>query len=152
MKKVPLNKEVILSRIREIEKDLNKLSNFKSFPLEEFEKDDNFAIAEHYLRRALEAVFDIGNHILSRIPGVRVSTYKEIALTLHKENIIPEKFAKEKLVRMAGYRNRLIHFYSEVSVEELYKIIQNNLEDFEEFLKYIKDLLKNPEKFGFTII
>ncbi|MCS7201741.1 MAG: DUF86 domain-containing protein [Dictyoglomus sp.] len=131
---------------------MNRLLKFKKIPLEEFEKDDNFAIAEHYLRRALEAVFDIGNHILSRIPGIRISTYKDIALALAKENIIPEDFAKEKLVKMAGYRNRLIHFYSEVSLEELYNIIQNNLGDFEEFLKYIKELLENPEKFGFTII
>lgn len=151
MKRLPLNREVILSRMREIEKDLNKLLRFKNYSLEEFKKDENFAIAEHYLRRALEAVFDIGNHILSRIPGIRISTYKEIALELSKENIIPEKFAKEKLVKMAGYRNRLIHFYSEVSMEELYEIIQNNLGDFEEFLKYIKELLENPEKFGFII-
>ncbi|MCX7720592.1 MAG: hypothetical protein N2Z64_04840 [Dictyoglomus thermophilum] len=39
MKRLLLSREVILSRIKE---------------------DDNFAIAEHYLRRPLEAVFDIG--------------------------------------------------------------------------------------------
>ncbi|MEN2984391.1 MAG: HepT-like ribonuclease domain-containing protein [Dictyoglomaceae bacterium] len=83
---------------------------------------------------------------------LRTSTYKEIALALAKENIIPENFVKEKLVKMAGYRNRLIHFYSEVSLEELYSIIQNNIKDFEEFLKYIKELLENPEKFGFKIL
>ncbi len=152
MKRLPLNREVILLRIREIEKDIEKLLRFKDFSFREFEADDNFAIAEHYLRRALEAVFDIGNHILSRVPGVRVSTYKEIVLGLYKEKIIPENFAKEKLVKMAGYRNRLIHFYAEVSVEELYEIIQKNLGDFEEFLNYLKDLLENPEKFDFTII
>ncbi len=152
MKRLPLNSEVILLRIREIEKDIEKLLRFKDFSFREFEADDNFAIAEHYLRRALEAVFDIGNHILSRVPGVRVSTYKEIVLGLYKEKIIPENFAKEKLVKMAGYRNRLIHFYAEVSVEELYEIIQKNLGDFEEFLNCLKDLLENPEKFDFTII
>ncbi|MGC9002473.1 MAG: hypothetical protein ACP5J9_05890 [Dictyoglomus sp.] len=65
---IPLNKEVILSRIREIEKGKEKLLRFKDYSLEEFKSGENFAIAEHYLRRALEAVFDIGNHILSRIP------------------------------------------------------------------------------------
>jgi len=120
--------------------------------LEEFKTDENFAIAEHYLRRALEAVFEIGNHILSRIPGIRISTYKEIALALGEQNIIPKEFAQEKLLKMAGYRNRLVHFYSEVSVDELYQIIQNNLTDFEEFLKYIKNILENPESFKFTIL
>ena len=82
-----------MSRIREIEKDIEKLSRFKDLSLQDFKTDDNFAIAEHYLRRALEAVFDIGNHILSRVPEA-----------------VPETFAKEKLIKMAGYRNRLIHF------------------------------------------
>ncbi|ACK41836.1 MULTISPECIES: type VII toxin-antitoxin system HepT family RNase toxin [Dictyoglomus] len=148
---IPLNKEVILSRIREIEKGKEKLLRFKDYSLEEFKSGENFAIAEHYLRRALEAVFDIGNHILSRIPGIRVSTYKDIALKLGEYGIIPGKFAKEVLVKMAGYRNRLVHFYAEVSIEELYYIIQNNLNDFDEYLKYIKDLLENPEKFGLTL-
>ncbi|HOJ93527.1 MAG TPA: DUF86 domain-containing protein [Dictyoglomaceae bacterium] len=152
MNKMPLNREVILSRIREIEKDIDKLSEFKNFSLEEFKMGENFAIGEHYLRRALEAVFDIGNHILSRVPGMRASTYKEIALGLLNEKIVPEDFAQDKLLKMAAYRNRLVHFYSEVSIEEMYEIIQNNLGDLEEFLKYIKDLLENPEKFNFTII
>ncbi|ACI19170.1 HepT-like ribonuclease domain-containing protein [Dictyoglomus thermophilum] len=46
------------------------------------------------LRRPLEAVFDIGNHILSRVPEA-----------------VPETFARENLIKMAEYRNRLIHFY-----------------------------------------
>jgi len=75
MRRVPLNKEVILDRIRIIEKSLYKLSAFKEISLEDFRSEENFAIAEHYLRRALEAVFDIGNHIVSRIPGERSSSY-----------------------------------------------------------------------------
>ena len=56
--------------------------------------------------------------------------------------IVSKKFAREKLFKMAGYRNRLTHFYFDVSYKEMYDIIQNNLEDVEEFLKYIKKFLK----------
>lgn len=48
----------------------------------EEQKGENFTIAEHYLKRALEAVFDIGTHIISRIPGERASSYKDIVLIL----------------------------------------------------------------------
>jgi len=137
MKKIPVNREVILSRMREIERNIDKLTRYKNIPLKEFEMGENFAIAEHYLRRALEAVFDIGTHILSRIPGKRLSTYKDIALSLGDEEIVPQDFAKEKLLKIAGYRNRLVHFYAEVSTEELYEIIQNNLGDFTEFLHHM---------------
>jgi len=51
-------------------------------------------------------------------------------------------FTKNKLYEMAGYRNRLTHFYFEVTPKEMYKIIQNNLGDFDKFLKYIKKILE----------
>jgi len=151
MKNLPINKEVIISRMIEIEKDYNKLSQFKDFSIDEFKKEENFAIAEHYLRRALEAVFDIGNHMLSRVSGLRVTTYKDIAINLGKINIVQKEFADQKLLKMAGYRNRLIHFYSEITVEEIYKIIQFELNDFMEFLKYIKKVIEDPELYGFSI-
>ncbi len=54
MKKIPINQEVIFSRMREIEKNIDKLTIFKGISLENFKKGENYAIAEHYLRRALE--------------------------------------------------------------------------------------------------
>jgi uncharacterized protein YutE (UPF0331/DUF86 family) len=38
---------------------------------------------------------------------------------------------------MAKFRNRIVHIYNEVDPEEIYKIVQNNLEDFVMFLKEI---------------
>ena len=35
---------------------------------------------------------------------------------------------------MAGYRNRMVHFYKEISAEELYDILLNELKDIETFL------------------
>jgi len=51
-------------------------------------------------------------------------------------------FAEEKLYKMAGYRNRLTHFYFEITPAELHEIIQNNLGDFRVFLKHIKIILE----------
>lgn len=152
MKEIPLNREVILDRIRIIEKSLFKLADFEEISLEDFKSGENFAIAEHYLRRALEAIFDIGNHIISRIPGERASSYKDIAIILGRYNIVSEDFARDKLVKMAGYRNRLVHFYAEITEEEMYEIIQTRLIDLKEFITSIKMLLENPEKYGFSLI
>ena len=151
MNKIPLNKDTILGKIDEIQRDLLKLNHMKELPLAEFKSGENFAIAEHYLRRALEALFETGAHILSRIPGQRASGYKEIALLLGETGIMPENFAKETLVKMAGYRNRLVHFYSEINKDEMYEIIQNKLDDFNVFNEHIKILLSSLEKFDLTI-
>jgi uncharacterized protein YutE (UPF0331/DUF86 family) len=59
---------------------------------------------------------------------------------LGDKGIISEDLA-EQLVKMAGYRNRLVHLYHQVSDEELYEIIQDNLKDIARFkyqiLEYI---------------
>ena len=51
-----------------------------------------------------------------------------------RNGVISERLS-EKLTLMAGYRNRMVHFYHEVTNEELYEILTNNLLDFENFIK-----------------
>ncbi|MFH1900217.1 MAG: HepT-like ribonuclease domain-containing protein [Patescibacteria group bacterium] len=142
MKNLDINKKIILDRISLIKFSISKLEDLKPLSPGRFMLGENFAIAEHYLRYALEATFDICAHILSKIPGVMVSEYKEMAIEMGKKEIIPMNFAENKLYEMAGYRNRLTHFYFEVKSKEMYKIIQNDLGDFNIFLKHIKKLLK----------
>lgn len=148
MKNIPVSGNTILQKIDEIQNDMVKLNEIKNLTLEEFKSGENFAIAEHYLRRALEALFEIGAHILLRVPGRRVSGYKEIALFLGDVKIIPDDFAKETLVKMAGYRN---HFYSEITKDEVYEIIKNKLNDFTIFMEHMKIFLSSPEKFGLAV-
>lgn len=64
-----------------------------------------------------------------------------MALEMGKQKIVPMEFAEKRLAEMAGYRNRLTHFYFEVTPEEMYDIIQNPLSDFDTFLGHIKKLL-----------
>lgn len=44
---------------------------------------------------------------------------------------------------MAGYRNRLVHFYHEVTFEELFQIIQEDIGDIGEVVKEIKEYIVN---------
>jgi len=154
MKRLPLNRVVLVNRLAEIERDVTELAKFHGMPLHEFTVGQQFAIAEHYLRRALEAVFDAGNHILSRLPlapGQRPETYKAIALALGRHQIVPEAYATGPLTAMAGYRNRLIHFYDEITSEELHDILQHRLGDVETFAKSLRDLIANPQRIGLNM-
>lgn len=141
MKQLEIDKEVIEERLDKIQQSLRRLEEFKHLTQDKFMLGDNFAIAEHYLRYALEAIFDICGHILARIPGAQVDEYKKMATEMAKQNLIPKKFAEEILVKMAGYRNRLTHFYFEITPQEMYEIARKNLGDFETFMMYIKKIL-----------
>lgn len=154
MKSLPLNRKVLVNRLAEIERDLTELEKFRGVPLKEFSGGVHYAVAEHHLRRTLEAVFDAGNHILSRLPlapSQRPESYKAIALALGRHKVVPEAYAEGPLSQMAGYRNRLIHFYDEVTSEELYGVIQNQLSDIETFAKALQELILHPERIGLTI-
>jgi uncharacterized protein YutE (UPF0331/DUF86 family) len=41
------------------------------------------------------------------------------------------------LSMMAGYRNRMVHFYHEVTVEELYEICTRHLQQIEQIVSRI---------------
>ena len=45
-------------------------------------------------------------------------------------------------MEMAGYRNRIVHLYHEITDEELYEIIQNDLKDIEQFILEIGTFIK----------
>lgn len=138
----PLDRAKIERLLLLIEESLQSLGRFKSQSLADFESSrDNFRIASFDLHQFLEAVMDIGSHVLSRIPGVRPERYKDIARLLGEHGIVPREFADGPLLKMAGYRNRMVHFYDEISIRELHGIIQNDLSDLETFSRHAKLLL-----------
>lgn len=141
MKEVKLDKKVIEDRMKLVEMHLQRLKGLQGLSPGRFALPNNFDVAAWNLRCALEATFHICAHVLSRIPGVRAIEYKEMAVEMGKQKIVPMKFAENQLYKMAGYRNRLTHFYFEVKPKEMYEIIQNNLADFEIFMKHIKKLI-----------
>ena len=113
---------------------VERLRHLSKLNPDDFLIDDNPAIAESYLRRSLEAIFDIGRHIIAKHAGKAAVEYKEIARLLARNKVISKGLSK-KLVLMAGYRNRMVHFYHEVTDEELYTILTNNLPDIQNFIQ-----------------
>ena len=151
MIKETIKSQSLIPRIDGIERDLEKLEGLGKLPLDILAIEENFIKAQFYLRRVLEGVFHIGSHILARMPGGRVTEYKEIALKLGELGIVEKRFANNQLKNMAGYRNRLTHFYSDITLQEIHKIIHNNLGDIAMFLQAVRELLKHPQRFNLTV-
>ncbi len=141
-----LNTARILELLRFIETCLQELKPFSEMKEEEFLSErKNPPFVESYLRRGLEAVFDIGRHILAKTYGFKEIEYKTIAKELGERGVITKELA-EVLHVMAGYRNRMVHFYREITSEELYRIVVDNLKDFNAFIKEIVAFIKAYEK------
>jgi len=140
-----LNIPRILDLIRLTENYLSELRPFASMTKESFLSDKrNPPFVESYLRRSLEAVFDIGRHILAKSYGTRGVEYKVIARELGEKGVITQELA-DILVKMAGYRNRMVHFYREVTPEEIHDIVTHHLPDFDRFNREIVHFVKDYE-------
>ena len=148
MKTQRLEKDTLIKRINGIQAELAELYGLGKQSLDEFSSENGYKLAEYHLHHALEGVFHIAAHILSRIPGGQATEYAETARKLGEFGIIEKEFANTTLVKMAKYRNRIVHFYAEITPEEYYDIIKNHLGDFDVFLSGIKQVLEYPEKFG----
>jgi len=137
------NMPMLTGRIEVIRTALSRLKDLRRLPKEDFLRDyKNPASAETFLRHSLEAIFDIGRHILAKTGNVRLTyEYKDIARGMGENGII-SKPLMHKMMEMAGYRNRIVHFYHEITDEELYEIIQDDLVDIERFLKEIGRFIK----------
>ncbi len=142
-----LNMEMLTGRIDAIRAALSRLRELSELSREEFLEDyKNPASAETFIRHCLEAIFDIGRHVLAKTGKVRLThEYKNIAKGLGESGVI-SKPLMYKLMEMAGYRNRIVHFYHEITDEELYEIIQNDLKDIEQFILEIGAFLKKHTK------
>lgn len=148
---LPLERAAILPRLDGIKKNIAKLRSLGTLPLADFQTADNFDLSQHHLRLALEGVFHLGSHILSRLPGGRPVEYAGVAQNLGELGVVDKEFAKEKMVPMAKLRNLLVHQYADIEPERIYGIIHSNLEDVEHFLKVVGDLVEHPERLGLKV-
>jgi len=140
--KLTIDRDKIIARVEDIKNALIELDKIPNKTMEDFAADKNyFYLASYWLRIAIEGVLTIGTHILSRVPSNgKQKDYTQIILSLADYGILPQDFAK-KIKGMAGYRNRLVHLYWNVSKEEVLNTLQNELDDFKKFVGYIEDFL-----------
>jgi uncharacterized protein YutE (UPF0331/DUF86 family) len=133
---------VVADRLRWIEAMVAGIRALPLDSLDAFAADPrNPAAAESYLRRALEALMDLGRHILAKGHGQPAAEYRDIPQFLAANDVIGSG-DREAWLKMAGYRNRMVHFYAEISRAELYEICSAHLDDIENAAMAIRRWLK----------
>ncbi len=152
MTPLPLEREALFPRIDGIQRNLARLRALGALPFDEFRTGDSYDLAQHHLRMALEGVFHIGAHILSRLPGGgRATEYREIAVQLGAHGIVGPAFAEQALVPMAKMRNLLVHHYADTDPERLYRVVREHLDDIEKFLSAVRIVCEDPARFGLSL-
>lgn len=106
---------------------------------------DTRELCVHYLRIALESVLDVCRHFLA-VVGVRlaeVETANLIALAGDRGLLAPEFAARIR--GMAGMRNAIVHAYTRLDYQAIYRAVTEQLADFDEFARQVRLFLAKQQ-------
>jgi len=135
------DQEKMVKLVSELRKSIVRLRKLGKLSQDEFLKDpDKIGSSKYHFIVAIESTIDMSNHIISR-NGYRIpEDYGDTFTVMGEVGAIEEAFAEE-LVKMAKFRNRLVHLYWEIDDRQLFEIIQTRLDDFKVFLDSISAFL-----------
>ena len=127
--------------VSELRKGVTRLRGLAELSRDAFLKDpDKIGSAKYHFIVAIESSIDMCNHLIAR-NGYRVpEDYSDTFKVMGEVGALDATFAEE-LVKMAKFRDRLVHLYWQVDDQQLYRIIQERLGDFKEFLDSISTFL-----------
>ncbi len=92
---------------------------------------------ERTLQIAIQAALDVGSHLVSDERLGEPETSRDVFRLLGRAAILDSDLS-ERLERMAGFRNIVVHAYQDVDLGIVRDILQNRLVDLEEFVAAIR--------------
>ncbi len=134
--------DLLSSRLNKLEEYLHKLGRLASMEKEVFLEDfTHVESAKHLLQVSIECCLDIAHHIVADERYRTPTDYYDTFIVLNEQHIIPDTFLPT-LRQMVSFRNRVVYLYWEVDDETVYHILQENLADFDTYVRYILDFVE----------
>ena len=142
-----VNRLVVADKIALVRRMIDGIRSLPLSDLQAFTADPRMVAAgDSYLRRALEALLDLGRHVLAKGFGRAPAEYAEVARQLGEVGVLETTLAA-RLVLMAKYRNRMVHFYDEITDAELFELLGTRLGDIDEVIAGVRNWLAlHPER------
>jgi len=142
------DREVIESKLRFLREYLEDLKEYEAVSLLDYQagkKDQRFV--ERTLHLACECCLDIAAHLISRSGFREPKDNKDMFAILLENNIITGPI-HSAMVKMAKFRNIVVHDYARIDPEIVVGILKKDVTDFKRFgkeiLQYIDTLDLEP--------
>jgi uncharacterized protein YutE (UPF0331/DUF86 family) len=94
--------------------------------------------AKYLLQVSVECCLDIAHHIVAEEGYRSPANYYDTFAVLQENGVLPDEFMPT-LRQMVSFRNRVVHLYWEVDDAMVYRIVCENLDDFETYIGYVLD-------------
>ena len=124
--------EIIRKRMNRLDDYLTFLKKLQRYSFKEFTADpERYGSAERFLHLAIEALIDMGNHVIADSGLGVVNWYSDIPKIMAEKEFISSEL-EEKWISMIGFRNTLVHEYIDIDRKIVYDVLQNNIQDLED--------------------
>ncbi|MFQ5791803.1 MAG: DUF86 domain-containing protein [Acidobacteriota bacterium] len=141
-----VDREIVLRRIELIREYAGILKEVLALPESDFVGDrDVYLKAERCLEVIIQAMLDIGNHIISDRQFRRPHRYDEIFEILGDNGVIDPGLA-HKLRGLSGLRNILAHAYLDIDRARMREVVVEGFNQFEEYVAHVIELLDRLER------
>lgn len=135
------DKRRILAKVDELDSYLNELVENTPTSFNEYKRVKDKRSCERSLHLCLECVIDICRMLISALRLGLPSGEDDVFQKLHQKGILSEELTAV-LQDMKGLRNILVHEYSAVDDQLVYKILTTRLNDFRKFKEEILTALR----------
>ena len=133
--------EVLRKRLNKLDEYLVILRGLQKYSFDEFIADpQRYGSVERFLHLAIEAINDMGNHVVAELDLGEVNWYSDIPALLARADHIDDSL-QEKWIRMIGFRNTLVHEYIEIDRKIVHDVLLNSLGDLEELRRTFAQFL-----------
>ncbi len=131
-----VDRELVERKLADIKGALEELREMAGKGVEAFLSENYLRYAAKYLLiTAIEGAFSVCNHIVVR-KGRIPKSYSECFRELANLGVIDKELG-ERLSEMAKFRNLLVHQYWRVDDERVFRIIEEDISDLEEFIESV---------------
>jgi len=132
----------IQTKLDLIPENLEKLKMLRSKSYEEFISDfRNVDSALHRLQTSIQALLDIGSYIIASLGLKTPNSNSEIVEILRDNRFIDSQKAVS-YIKMAQFRNRVVHLYNRIDTKVLYQILINEIKDIKNFYKVLLKIIE----------
>lgn len=136
-----MRKEIILSKINEIEESVPLIADNMPEEFEEFEKlgllkDGIYKRIQYMIENILDIFAIINSDMKLSSPGEE----DDIINNLVKKEVLTQSMGN-KIKELKGFRNIIVHRYGKIDDKLSFELINENLGDFDKIIEAIKKLI-----------
>lgn len=122
-----VKKQVLEARLERVREYLAILDSVLGYDEKRFLSDPFiYSTAERNLHLVIEALIDIGNHIISDRGYPKPETYAEVFYILREKQVIHETLFND-IDGMTSFRNLLVHDYLKIDRKQVYQLLKMRL-------------------------